>query len=121
MHLHTTREDISFSQLWCARRQAYHHWAIAPEAAADAGVDILSVQKSQQWETPAQVWESVTARWAGEGPRAALRLCGAGGKEPGGTPAEPRRGGSAVLPRNRGPAGVGSMPLWSAGGHTVVG
>ena len=49
--------------MWRARRQAYHHWALSPQAAANAGVDILSVQKPKQWETPAEVWAYVTARW----------------------------------------------------------
>ena len=52
---------------WCwlmrVRRQRHAHWAIAPDAAAAAGVDVLSVEKTQQWETPASVWEYVTGRW----------------------------------------------------------
>ncbi|EOD32936.1 hypothetical protein EMIHUDRAFT_111979 [Emiliania huxleyi CCMP1516] len=46
------------------RRPKHAHWTITPAAAADADVDILSVQKTQQWETPPQVWEYVSARWA---------------------------------------------------------
>ena len=52
---------------WCwlmrVRRRRHAHWAIAPDAAAAAGVDVLSVEKAQQWETPASVWEYVTGRW----------------------------------------------------------
>ena len=74
-HLHSQR--VRTMQCACARnrlsdtaplalvrRPKHAHWTITPAAAADADVDILSVQKTQQWETPPQVWEYVSARWA---------------------------------------------------------
>jgi hypothetical protein len=46
----------------CDRRRKHAHWALSSDAAA-AGLDIVSVAKPQQWETPWQVWEYVAARW----------------------------------------------------------
>jgi len=46
-----------------AVRPKHAHWALSPAAAADAGLDIISVAKPQQWETPWEVWDYVAARW----------------------------------------------------------
>jgi len=45
-------------------RDKHAHWAIDPAAAATAGLDVISVSKAQQWETPWEVYEYVRERWA---------------------------------------------------------
>lgn len=49
-----------------ARRAKHAHWTIDPAAAAAAGLDIVSVPKSQQWETPWEVFAYVLSRWTVE-------------------------------------------------------
>lgn len=39
------------------------HWALDPTAAATTGLDVISVSKAQQWETPWEVYEYVRERW----------------------------------------------------------
>jgi hypothetical protein len=39
------------------------HWALSLAGAREAGVDLLSVHKAQQWETPWEVVELVRSRW----------------------------------------------------------
>jgi len=48
----------------CAVMDKHAHWAIDPAAAATAGLDVISVSKAQQWETPWEVYEYVRERWA---------------------------------------------------------
>lgn len=45
-------------------RAKHAHWALAPALAAAGGLDVITVNKAQQWETPWQVHEYVRERWA---------------------------------------------------------
>ena len=44
-------------------RAKHAHWALAPAAAAAAGLDVITVTKAQQWETPWEVYNYVRERW----------------------------------------------------------
>ena len=58
------RDLTGCAPLLCMERRAKHaHWALDPTAAATAGLDVLSVSKAQQWETPWEVYEYVRERW----------------------------------------------------------
>lgn len=46
-----------------AHRPTHAHWALNPPAADAAGVDIISVHKPQQWETPWEVFDYARGRW----------------------------------------------------------
>ena len=47
----------------CLQRSKHAHWAIQAEAANASGLQVITVEQSQQWETPWEVLEYVRTHW----------------------------------------------------------